>query len=258
MPAFYTHYRFGRELIPALPADIRRSVGRFPQLFHAGLQGPDFFFYYNPLFKTAIGALGSAFHHQSGVTFFTHAARAADTEAAQVYLYGLLAHYALDSACHPFIHAHTDEGPIFHVELESEFERFLMETDGKTPPKTQDRSRYMKLTRGECVTVAAFYPPAAPGHINRAVKNTAWCLKMLAVPDGVRRKIVSGALHLAGGQMPHHLLPGEPNPTCSHLNEALLELYNGALERYPILLEQLLGHMKEDTPLGAEFEPEFG
>lgn len=258
MPSFYTHSRFGEELIPRLPADVRRAVTRFPQLFSVGLQGPDFFFYYNPFMKTAVGALGSTFHRQSGTEFFTHAARAADTEAGRAYLYGVLAHYCLDSQCHPFVHQQTDSGPINHTELESEFERFLLARDGKKPPETVDRGGKMKLTRGECVTVSGFYPPASPGQVNQSVKNTARCLKILAWPHGARRRLLTQVLKMAGGSMPHQLIPSRAEPKFFPLNERMMELYVQALEHYPILLEQLMAHMESGTPLGAEFEPKFG
>ena len=45
MPSLYAHNRFGRQLLPGLPADVRRPIQRCHSLYDMGLQGPDFFFY---------------------------------------------------------------------------------------------------------------------------------------------------------------------------------------------------------------------
>ena len=75
MPAAYAHYRFGTQALELLDPALRQQISRFRQVYDMGVQGPDFFFYYNPLFHTAAGALGHKFHMQSGETFFTAAVR---------------------------------------------------------------------------------------------------------------------------------------------------------------------------------------
>jgi len=258
MPSFYAHDRFGTALLERMPGDIRRVCTRFPQLFRVGLQGPDFFFFYNPLFKTAIGALGHACHQQSGTEFFAQASAAAGTEAAKAYLYGLLAHYCLDSLCHPYVQEQTADGKIGHVEMEAEFERFLLSLDGVSSPETFPRSKPIKLTRGECVTVAAFYPPAKPQHIYQAIINTAWCIRMVCRPHGIMRRMVSGVINMAGDNIRHQMVPSRAEPKFRRSNERLLELYGEALERYPVLLAQLTAYLHDGAPLGAEFDPIFG
>ena len=64
------------------------------------------------------------------------ACKAATSDAARDYLFGLLGHYCLDSVCHPFVNRLVQSGEAKHVPLESEFERFLLELDGKTSPET--------------------------------------------------------------------------------------------------------------------------
>ena len=170
MPAAYAHYRFGKLLIPQLPSEVRQRVQRFRRLYDVGLQGPDIFFYHNILRKTAIGDLGNVFHKQSGAEFFSRSCEQIDSEAAQAYLYGLLAHYCLDMLCHPFIEKLVSIGEARHIALESEFERVLMANDGIANPHTHDRGQYIRLTRGECMTVAAFFSPATGGDVSRCVR----------------------------------------------------------------------------------------
>ena len=261
MPSAYAHYRFGVQLLKRMPPDICRTAQRFRQLYDAGLHGPDIFFYYNPLMKNNIGKLGSKLHHQSGQEFFTRVCkrfRLEPSEAGYAYLYGLLTHYCLDSVCHPFVNATASEGKIGHVELETEFDRYLLTLDGKIPPSTYDISRHMKLTRGECVAVSRFYPSVSPSVIQRSVGHMALATRCLAMPKGLPRNAMEKAVRKFGGKYAQFLMTDEPNPVCSPLNRKLEALYNEALERYPRLCDQLTAHLTHNVPLGMDFAPEFG
>ena len=47
VPTTYTHYKFGREVIDALPELLRKTVESGRELFDIGLHGPDILFYYH-------------------------------------------------------------------------------------------------------------------------------------------------------------------------------------------------------------------
>lgn len=261
MPSTYAHYRFGVEMLADMPADVRRSVQRFRRLYDVGLHGPDLFFYYNPVVKTRIGGLGSRFHDQSGQEFFTRVCRSlrlSPSEAGTAYLYGVLCHYCLDSICHPFVIEKTTGGPATHVELETEFDRFLLEADGKTPPCAQDLSPHIRLTPGECETAAAFYPSVTARHIRDCVRNMAFFTRLLAAPEGAKRDLLNKGMALAGHDVEGMLMPLGPNPRCADLDEPLLALYRKAAALYPILLGQIQAHMAYGAPLGPEFTANFG
>ncbi len=256
MPANYAHYRFGKQLLPGMDAETARSIQRFRRLYDMGLHGPDFFFYYNPLIKTAAGELGHTCHAQSGQEFFANACARADTEAGRVYLYGLLAHYCLDSVCHPYVEKKDAAGEARHVELETEFDRYLLAADGQPSPHTYDGSRHMRLTRGECVTVAAFYPPATPANVNAGVRHMAWCTRFLA---GKNRKRLRSLLHITKSQtIEDQLMPEQADERWAWMDSEMLVLYNRALKRYPALLQQLNEHMRTGEALGEDFAPAFG
>lgn len=254
MPASYAHYRFGKKALPTLPADVQQCIQRFRRLFDMGLHGPDIFFYYNPLMKTAVGSLGGKFHHQTGQEFFARVCAQADTEAARAYLYGLLGHYCLDSACHPFVESKVASGEAGHVALESEFDRYLLDLDGLRPPHTQDLSPRIKLTRGECVTVAGFYPPASPSNVNQSVHFMAFALRFLSSKN---RKRVRGLLHSIKPSLCDSLIPETPVEAYARMDSELLARYNRALRHYPELLEQLTAHMRTGEPLGEDFAASF-
>jgi hypothetical protein len=55
-----------------------------------------------------------------------------------------------------------------------------------------------------------------------------------------------------------HLIPLEENEEYHYQIGELLELYDKAVERYPLLLEQLKQHRTTGEPLGDAFAPDFG
>ena len=252
MPANYAHHRFGKQVLKTMPAGARQCVQRFRRMYDAGLQGPDIFFYYNPYWKNAVGALGTTFHRMRGGDFFPTACKAASSEAAAAYLYGLLGHYCLDSVCHPFVNQLHAAGEAKHVILEAQFERFLLTLDGEAHPETFDMSKKLKLTRGECMTVADFYPGATGGQISRSVKSMARSIRFLAKPS--REKW----LRKLGLSFADHMIPAKENEDMILYISELKALYHEAVEKYPRMLEQLLRHMESGEPLGPNFEKPFG
>lgn len=255
MPANYAHYRFGRDLIPQLPADVRQCVQRFRRMYDLGLFGPDFFFYYFPFVKNSTRALGAAFHMQSGQEFFTNACKAATSEAARAYLYGLLGHYCLDSVCHPYINRLAEIEEARHVPLESEFERLLLVMDRIPQPHLHDMSGKAKPTRGECMTIAEFYPGATGGKVSLSYKSMAYYVKLLVTPSREKTVRFYTKFHTS---LPEYRVPEEENEALSLYTRELLALYEQAAERYPALLAEITALLQEGTPLSKAFAPNFG
>ena len=171
------------------------------------------------------------------------------------YLYGLLAHYCLDSICHPFVHLQTDTGPIGHTELEVEFDRHLMMLDGIPSPETEDFSPWFRLTRGECLTVSEFYPPATAGNIHTAVWNIRCISRLLAMKN---RPLLAKGISLFGDSIRQQMILSPANHKCMHLNKDMEAHYQQALEKFPVLVEQLFDHLEKGAPLGDDFAPTFG
>lgn len=261
MPSIYAHYRFGCLVLPELPGDVRGAIARHRALFDAGLQGPDFFFFYKPAAKTEIQKLGRKFHYQTGRDFFTRVCQTLNSNSGEeelVYLYGLLGHFCLDSLCHPFVHAHTDQGPIGHNALESEFDRYLLVLDGVKKPHTHQRSNYLKLNKDQCATVSRFYPPASADQIREATGSMRRFTALLTCHNSLHRTAAKAVLRTLGEGKTGLLIPPVPDESCTHLNEPLVALYNTALEQYPRMLEDLRDHLTFREPLGKEFDPIFG
>lgn len=256
MPSFYAHDRFGRQAAQTIPE--QNLVQRFPQLYHVGCYGPDFFFFYLPMFKTKMGALGSQFHRQTGKEFFETAAehlRQNPSEGGRAYLYGVLCHYALDSQCHPLIRQASAQGNPGHTELETEFDRHLLTKDGKVPAHRQNLGRSIRLTWGECVTAAGFFPPATAYTVRVGVVTMSLVGRALTMKN---RELLHTLFRLGGTHGTQMVMATRPNHRCAQLIEPLEQHYQTALERFPILASQLAALLEDGTPLGPEFDATFG
>ncbi len=259
MPTVYAHYRFGAGILPTLPADARRTIQRFRSLYDAGLHGPDIFYYYPALLKTKNSFLGIKYHEQTGREFFQRVCRMVrldKSEGAQAYLYGLLCHYALDKACHELIA--RQECQATHAEMETEFDRFLLEKDGKIPACNQDLSLHLRLTPGECEMVAKFYSPTKASVVRSCISNMAKTLKLLATPEGRLRSTMEKGLSKIAPELRGMVMSAQANENCAQTNEALYACYEKVFETFPELLSQLQAHMTYNGPLGQEFDQIFG
>ena len=133
-------------------------------------------------------------------------------------------------------------------------ERRLLLLDGVKSPETFDMSKRFRLTRGECMTVAEFYPPATGANVSQSVKHLAWCTHFLASPN---RQWRWKLLHRIKPELCDIFIPAEDDEDCVLYVDELVTLYNEALNRYPEMAAQLLAHLKDGTELGEDFLPSF-
>lgn len=259
MPSLYAHYRFGHQLLAGLPADVRRPIQRCRSLYDMGLQGPDFFFYDSYLSRTPVVELGGALHNQSGLEFFEHCCshvRKNPSEEAQAYLYGLLAHYCLDSICHPFVYAHTAQGNVIHSVLETEFDRHLLTLDGVRNPHTHNVTGKLRLQQKDYAAIASFYDGVTAERIRRCIRRMSLANGFLSSGEPLRYG-VSAFLKLAGDNVRGMHMAKAPNPACAPLMEPMMARYIHAAERFPEYLEQLRDHLTYNAPLGDIFTATF-
>lgn len=257
MPSAYAHFRFGDQAAQTLPEALQNSIQRFPQLFSVGMHGPDLFYFYQPLFKTRMGNLGDRYHNLTGKEYFQRAVehwKEAPSEGGTVYLYGVLCHFVLDSICHPMVVKVTAGGAPMHVELETEYDRILLTRDGKTPPHRQYLGSRLKLTWGECDTVAGFFPPATTSVIHRCVHNMALAYRVLSTKH---RKLLQTVFKLGREYATQIIMHTRPNRRCAEYIPQLDALYAKALERYPVMAEELAAYIDHGTPLGEDFNANF-
>lgn len=252
MPGVYAHYRFGGQVLSLLSPRQRQCVNRFRRLYDMGLYGGDIFAFYNPLMRTDTGSLEERCHSMTGIDFFTQALKQANTEGARAYLYGVLAHYCLDSLCKAYLLRQKEAGANLAA-LDTDFDCYLLTLDALPIP--YDLSRHMELTRGECVTVSQFYSPATAAQTHAAVRHMTHFYRLLA---GKNQKRVRRVLALLGKpDLRARAFPEEAPYVPKVTDQELMSRYNRAVKLYPELLKELTRAMEEDTALGGIFKPTF-
>lgn len=259
MPSLYAHDRFGRQLLPGLPADVRRPIQRCRSLYDIGLQGPDFFFYDNYLSRTPVVELGSTLHNQTGLEFFMSCCshvRQNPSEEALAYLYGLLAHYCLDSICHPFVYDHTGRGGVIHSVLETEFDRHLLLLDDVRHPHTHNVTGKLRLQQKDFEAIASFYDGVTAERVRHCIRSMRVANGFLSSGEPLRYG-VAAFLKLASDNVRGMHMAKTPDPDCAALMEPLMAHYIRAAEQFPEYLEQLRDHLTYNAPLGDIFTATF-
>ena len=99
MPSTYAHYRFGQDVLRALPEKTRKILLQEEDLFNIGVHGPDLLFYYKPFSHHPLHAEGGRMHRLTAKDYFTQAGRTFLARGARkadyAYLCGFLCHFAL-------------------------------------------------------------------------------------------------------------------------------------------------------------------
>ena len=248
MPAAYTHDRLGQQIRTLAAGEIRRIIDTHRQLFTIGLQGPDIFFYYKPLFKNTVKEIGHHVHHESGVTFFrragevvrNHSHNPTEYEAHLAYLYGFLCHFTLDVLCHGVINRTVKETGVCHSAVESLLDRAFMLRDGVDPARHKPTAHLVPSPEN-AVVIKDFYPGTTIDQVKKGVSGMVTYCNILVMPTEAKRKLFDVLLRLTGNyeDLMGHIIPTGSNPACETAIEEIIGLYEEAKERIPPLLEQL-------------------
>lgn len=191
MPTTYTHYRFGKDVLDALPRRIRTAMETNRELFDIGLHGPDILFYYRALIPNSVSGQGYGMHKQMADLFFERAkkviADADDKTMSRAYIYGFICHFALDSECHPYVEKMIQKSGIGHSEIEMEFDRYLL-TEDKFDPLTYRQTEHIHATEKNAKVVAPFFDHVTAQQARKAL--TGLLLSVLC-PFTVQAQIAS-------------------------------------------------------------------
>ena len=228
MPSTYAHYRFANEVLSLLPRDVRAIAENNKELYFMGCHGPDILFYYKPLTHNAIRKMGDEMHIKRAKPFFEGAKQtASSSEAALSYALGFITHFALDSECHDYVEARRKQLGITHTKVEVEFDRFLLEDDGKDPVKSK-LAEHIIADEKYASVIAPFFD-LKPKQIKRALKDMKKVCDMFVVPKKFKRSIVTSLLKMFGGDSLNDQVMGYfPDPVCEQSNKVLFEKFEGA------------------------------
>ena len=258
MPTTYAHYSFGDKCIKTMPTEYKAIVEKYRDLFDIGVHGPDFFFY--DLKEPDVTAYGYDMHYNPARPFFERCRIVYKThkekEAILAYALGFLTHFALDSSCHSYVYAKQEASNLSHSKVESEFDRYLLEKDGKKTNKI-NRGKLIKPSRDSSKIISYFFPHDEET-IYRSIKNTSMFVSILSP----RTKLVKNILikitrKLGKDDYADMIMDDKEYEPCKDSNLRLEKLMNNALEMYPKLLDSFIGYLKEEKELIDYFDKTF-
>ncbi len=159
MPAFYSHFTFGIEAYKRISdIELKRLIKEHRSVFTLGLLGPDLFFYFLPDILLGNKKPALIMHEYKSNSFFENMLleceklTGRDMETAIVYIAGFMGHYALDTACHPYIYEKTAQlkkGSSWHYQYESAMDIFCCRHFLHRYPAKINQHRLIRLSKEE-------------------------------------------------------------------------------------------------------------
>lgn len=235
MPSTYAHYRMGQEVYQQLTGQTRKAIEEHKELYDIGLHGPDILFYYKALFANPVNQVGYRMHDRPGIDFFKNAFAVMEgqrkREAYKAYLYGFCCHFALDVSCHAYIDDKIAASGISHTEIEVEFDRKLMLTDGHNP-LTHNLTKHIHASMENAEIISKFYKDVTPEQVHKALLGMISYNKLLIAPSHSKRFLIYTLLKATGNYKEMHglLVNYNENPLCADSTERLTQLYGQAKE----------------------------
>lgn len=204
-------------------------------------------------------------HHHTGRAFFRKCRQVyqetGKDPAVTAYIFGFLAHFALDKTCHPYVNQMDKETDFSHNAIEAAFESHLITRTKKagTNPASFDRRRLLRPSYPAARTIALFFP-FSEEEIFKALKGQVKAMGLLYSPTGIKKNILRFLIHhLPVSDSLGDLFPD--NKTLPALCEAagLLEnLMAKALEDYIFLSSDLLNYLEgREDQLSPAFDADF-
>lgn len=264
MPGFYTHARFGGQVMEALSPELRKLIEEYQDLFFIGLQGPDILFYHKAYMRNDISRIGYAQHGKSGNEFFQPAREivrnAPNQEAAFCYVAGFICHFTLDSQCHPYIGGVEEETGLSHAEIETEVERYLMESDGR------DSLRYLAvndvvISDFNSEVISQFFQGVEQEDVQRALRHMKFFSRMFCAPGKGKRNLVNLGLKVAGkyDSMTGMIVNYDENPQCYESTRQIAQLSQDAIALAVQLITEYQDAIQmQELPLHSRYEHTFG
>ncbi len=243
MPSTYAHKKFAKEVKDMLPAAAAEAAEKHPSLYLAGCHGPDILFYYKAVKYNKVNAFGYGMHEQPAYDFFERAKSFVRTggEKYLSYITGFITHFALDSSCHGYVEEARKALGITHTKLEVEFDRSLLESEGKNALREKLAS-HIEWEKDMCGVISSFFP-FTPEIIKRALKDMKTICNLFVCPNGVKRGIVTGVLKMVSKELPDQVMTVVPEARCAETNAVMREKFENAKPLAAFLAEDFLKNL---------------
>jgi hypothetical protein len=262
MPSTYAHDIFARQVMERLPEPLLHICEEYPTQFLFGSQGPDFFYFYHPERKNNYTELGALMHSCTLNRFLRQILPILElygTDSMEyAYILGFICHFALDSHCHPYVIPAVKELGFPHIAMETEFDRHLMERDGKNPLSypLQDLIPTDQKTK-KCLHHV--FPDVPEDVIARCLTTYHFFRHLWVTPSRARYRITKAVLRPfpRSDYFCNFLIGEKPHPLAKTTNKEMDHLYETALSEAVSYLESFHKSFTKKEPLDVRFEKNF-
>lgn len=260
MPASFAHTLFGKEVLNKLDSNLSQLIQKHIDLYYIGLFGPDILFYNQPLSHNEINSFGYNMHSQDAFDFFMKAKdvilQSSHKEEALVYICGFINHFILDSECHGYIGKIESEKHLSHSEIESDFERELLQSKGLKASSTK-LLKHIHYQENMAEVIAPFFGFSTQD-IHDSIKGMFFFLELLRCPYGVKRQILSmgmKAFHVYDS-MYGLVIHDKPNQKCVESTKTLVDIFYKSIALSSQRVEDYVKHLEDDN-LSERFHRNF-
>lgn len=262
MPALYAHYRFGARVAGRLEGDLKGIIQKYHAEFAIGLQGPDIFFFYRPLYRNRVVRVGTGLHAKPVRPFLEHALTVVDTAGRDsreyAYILGFICHFILDSECHPYVNAYRDERGVSHLEIEEEFEKKLLRMDHKDA-LSYPISKHIPTSLRTARAICPFYEEVTIRTVRESLFSFKLIKKLFTAPSPVAQAILNTLLHLSGDFSSYKGLMNQriDNPACEESGNMLLWHFHRAIPLAVSMIQAFDDSFQKGDELPARFDRTF-
>lgn len=241
MPALYAHNQFGNCVLQQLNEEKKEHILKHLRQFRIGLQGPDYLFFYKPFLRNPVSETGFRIHRRSAAEFMEHAKEVVllhGTDSPEyAYMLGFICHFALDSECHPFVASEIVRTGVGHIEIESEFEKYMLRKNGEEP-LSYPVGKTFPTDKATAVCVSRFYGGVNTKEALKALRSMRMYKTILVAPGKIKYTILNMGMKLSGQyeKIQGHLMKPVDNPKC---RESCRGLYKRLKNAVPVA-EQLI------------------
>lgn len=264
MPGLYAHYTFGQKVKKMLPEEIQICIDLYKDEFDLGLQGPDVLFFYRAYRMNPTRHMGHKIHKKPMACYMRNMLPLVEEKGLYspecAYLLGFVCHFMLDSGAHPYVNQKKKETKIGHIELEGEFEKYLMYRDW-VRPEQYPIWRHVPVSASVRKTVETMYPWVAGRRARASVLYFHYCKWLLTAQCGLKKKLLIWGIDKSGKEkkLRGHYIWDDLKEEAIPVSEGFVEIYEKEIKK-AAAMEQRVWKLIQGEELGkypARFRKNF-
>ncbi len=264
MPSLYAHNSFGTDVYKQLPNNLKKIIRTYPKAFKAGLQGPDFLFFYRPFMKCAPNKLGYAQHGEPFTGFLDKIRPILQKKGKNcgeyAYMLGFICHFLLDSESHTYINKKAEKPGYNHLVMEIEFDRYLMKKDKKNP-LLYPAWKHINWDKETLDAIHGIYHcfEIPREKIKKSLRSMSFIKWYLTTGRTFRRLFVRLTMFLSGHykKLEGHMMSLIPNRNAIQTNRVLDKIYHNSISLCTDMIKDFDRTVLTDEPFHSRFGTTF-